>query len=295
MLDSPTRQKKVTLKAQAWRQAWRVDFQEHTSSANSGSIAVKEPRNLTAVFTPVDPEEGLATASSQYPGSLTIVWMPPGVNAPPSIERDVEAWTRGGASSRKGPLVRAGIRTVRVFMDDNRALIYAGSEQLQSAIDAVVRFTVAQRETLALELTMSSTWASVDADAPLTHSVTSDQQKHQRHANEMTELSTRMKAMHLRISQALEQLDATLEDSSKRIYAELVLAAGLWERIEQLEEPIEFAMDHYEVANTRLIEAKYAAKEQRNAIIGHVLEAGIILLLLYQNYPLVEKLALQLH
>ena len=61
-----------------------------------------------------------------------------------------------------------------------------------------------QREALALEATMKSAWASIEADSALTHSVSRRHQKQQRHVNEMTELSTRMRADWLRIANALE-------------------------------------------------------------------------------------------
>ena len=131
---------------------------------------------------------------------------------------------RDGASSVRQTPVRATIRTVRVIWHDTRALIYTNAEQLQGAIDAVIRFTIAERETTALERAMDSTWASMDADAPLTYAVTSRQQKQQQHVNELTELATRMKAMYLRVSKALEQLDPALGELSKRLYSELASA-----------------------------------------------------------------------
>ena len=45
---------------------------------------------------------------------------------------------------------------------------------------------------------------------------------------------------------------------------------------------IQFALDQYELANTRLIEAKQAYKERVNAVVGYVFEAAIIALLGYQ-------------
>ena len=71
----------------------------------------------------------------------------------------------------------------------------------------------------------------------------------------MTEIVTRMKADWLRIANSLEQLDPTLAEASKRVFAELVNGAALYDRMEMLEAPIEFAMNQYELANTRLIEA----------------------------------------
>ena len=134
MLNKATQQEPVSLKAQAWR----VDFQERPSMADLGSVVIKEPRNVNAVLARVDVEEALASGRTESGGSLIIVWMAPGVNTPSSIEHDVEAWMRDGASSVRQTPVRATIRTVRVIWHDSRALIYTSAEQLQDAIDATI-------------------------------------------------------------------------------------------------------------------------------------------------------------
>ena len=172
--------------------------------------------------------------------------------------------------------MRADVRTLRVVWDESRALIYASSSDIRYALDAIVRFSVAQKEALALEMTMKSAWASIEADAGLTHAVTARQQKRQRHVNEMTEIATRMKVAWLRISRSLEQLDPTIPAPSKRLFAELVSASSLFDRVEMLEDPVQFALDHYEISNTRLIETGLARTERFSSIFGY----GIIIVLL---------------
>jgi hypothetical protein len=55
----------------------------------------------------------------------------------------------------------------------------------------------------------------------------------------------------------------------------------LYDRLELLEDRVQFALDHYEIINTRLGEARFAYREQRDAMIGHTTQLGIVLLLLY--------------
>jgi len=277
-MDASNQQEHPILQAQAWG----VVFLEKSRGVEPGAIVIKEPRSMAAVLMPVDAAAALAATGPDSGDSLTIVWIPTEFTTPPSDERGVEAWVEGGGDPLRQAPVRAGIRTVRVFWQTTRALIYASAEQLQDAIDAVIRFTVAQRETIALETRMDSAWAHLDADAPLTHAVTSRHQKRQQHVNEMTEMVARMRVTYLRLSNSLEQLDRTISESSKRLYTELTLAAGLYDRLDQLEEPIQFAQDQYELANTRLIEAKNAAREHLHAITEFGLELGIILLLVFQ-------------
>jgi hypothetical protein len=115
---------------------------------------------------------------------------------------------------------------VRIFWNPCRALIYASSANVSSALDAVIRFTVAECDTIELEKEMDLTWAAIQADAPLTRSIIPRRQLKQPHVAAMTVTATDMKAKFLRIGRALEQLDPSLEASSKRIYAELVLASA---------------------------------------------------------------------
>jgi hypothetical protein len=302
MLDMPakTEQERPAAFIKAWRVAFRKDANDIASKINQPHrlitylwspnaekdaddiasdlvVEVKQPRHLIAYLCPTNAADVLAEATPQSEDSFTILWVPRDTNSSDSTERYLEDWARGGNTA----VVRAGVRTVRIFWNFSRALIYASAQNIDAALNAVIRFTVAQRATIALVADMGATWAAIEADTPLTHSVTARQQRKQSHVNEMTERATRMNAALLRITEALEQLDSSLEESSKRIYAELVLAGTLYDRLELLEDQVEFALEHYEIANTRLIEAKFAYREQRDAMIGHASQAAIILLLLY--------------
>jgi hypothetical protein len=148
---------------------------------------------------------------------------------------------RRAGEKRREARVRADVRTLRVVWDESRALIYASNSDIRSALDAIARFSVAQKEALALEATMKSAWASIETDTGLTHAVTKREQKRQRHVNEMTEIATRMRVTWLRVSRSLEQLDPALAAPSKRLFAELVSAASLYDRVEMLEDPVQFA------------------------------------------------------
>ena len=257
--------------------AWRVAFAEGLKTPPEGveTIEIVEPRTVTALLTPVGPSVALAPAGPQTADALTLIWMPPGANMPATIERDVDEWV-GDAGVRKEVNVRAEVRTLRVVWSESRAVIYGNEGDLPFALDAILRFSVTQREALALEATMRSTWATIDADAALTHALTMRDLKMQQHVNRMTEVTTRMKMAWLRIFRSLEQLNPTLPDPSKRIFAELASAASLYDRMETLEGTMQFALDHYEISNTRLIDMYLARIDRVNSIFGY----GIIIVLL---------------
>jgi hypothetical protein len=260
--------------------AWRVAFSARAEGADPAQIIIREPRNLVATVTPVEVQDTLSRRTPEDDGSLDIVWAPPGANFPANVEHEVESWVEDAATPTRRLPVRAGIRTVRVFWHDGRALLYANPEQVSDAIDAIVRFTLAEREITALEDAIASNWATIDADASLTHSVQRRDQRRQPHVDAMTRLATRMQTARLRVERALEQLDPRLSESSKRLYAELTEAASLHDRLDHVDEPIQFALDQYELANTRLIEAKTASLDRKHALVGHALEVAVVLLLL---------------
>ena len=280
MLEVATRKAEPTIPAQAWR----VEYAEGAIFRADAveTIEIAEPVKVTALLAPLDASDALLRTEPETDGSLTVVWLPSAVKTPATIERDADEWIRAGGARRKEANVRADVRTVRVLWGEGRVLIYSSPGDLRFALDAAVRFNVAQRKTLALEAVMKSAWASIEANSALTYAVTRRQLTRQRHVNEMTEIAARMMTAWLRISNCLEQLDPALADPSKRLFAELVSAAALHDRMEMLEDPIEFAMDQYELANTRLIEADVALKERTIAIVGFALEAAIIALLGYQ-------------
>lgn len=261
--------------------AWRIEFEEGSKPGRDGAEAIEiaEPRNVTALLIPLPPSDALAQGDLGPAGALTVVWMPPGANTPATIERDVDEWMRGAGTERKEANARADVRTVRALWGKRRAVIYASEGDLRHALDAVLRFSVARREALALEATMKSTWASIEADAELTHALTPRDRKRQPHINEMTQVVTRMKIAWLRVHRSLEQLDPALADPSKRLFAELVAAVSLFDQVETLEAQVQFALDHYEIINTRLIDMSLVRQERIESIVGYGL---VIMLLLVQ-------------
>ena len=252
--------------------AWRISFEDVGKDPPSGAV-ISEPRHVAATAQPIPVEAALADPGTDD-GSLLVIWLPTGQAAPAALERDAELWISQCSYYR--PAVRANIRTNRVVWANTRALIYAAPDGFQDTLDAVRRFTLIARETSALEKQMKATWPMVGKHIGLTHAVRSRQQRRQAEVNRMTEMATAMKMSYLRIQAAIEQHDPGISTASKRLAAELVLQAGIHDRLDILDEPIQFALDHYELANTRLTEHKGYAREM-------VLMGVIVFLLLVQT------------
>jgi hypothetical protein len=260
----------------AQAQAWRISYLPAAPAEPPALAVINEPHNVVAVATPVEMSDVLADGPGRLAraldDSLLVVWVPSGAGNTVDLDSRLHAWIRRDLPANQSP-VHASIKTVRVTVTDTRAVIYAAPEHLSDTMDAVARFVLAARQTVALEARMAATWPHIKAHTPLTHAVTRQQQKLQPQVNQLTEQATEMKAMHLRLQTALEQLDPTLSGTSKRIYADLADAAALHDRVEMLEDPIQFALDHYELANWRLTEIGAARR-------GQVLEVAIVIILL---------------
>ena len=237
--------------------SWRVQFKLNPVVADERSVAIHEPRNIFARYTPADIRTPPATVTDDGGRSLAVLWMPPG--ASPDLET---SWIADipAASTASNRVVRAGLRTARVVWTDTRAIIYAAAEQLDEALDAVARFTVVERDTRVLEAKMASLWPCIDRDTRLTHTVRQrDQWLRKGKVNRLTDNVTQMSSAALRLEASLEQLDPGLQSNSKRLFGELALQAELEDRLELLGEPIDFAVEHYELINSRMIEAKQAS------------------------------------
>ena len=264
-LDKPVAQ------PQLQAQAWRIAFLPQAPDQEPPLAVINEPVDVVAVASPLDLNLAMAISPAPSDDSLTVIWVPSSAGAV-DLDSALQAWIRRELRPHQAP-VHATIKTVRVTCSEKRSIIFAAPEHLSDAMDAVVRFTLAARETSALEVQMAALWPKIKAHAPLTHAVTRAHERLQPQVDRLTEQATEMKAAHLRLQTALEQLDPTLSVTSKRMYGDLADAATLHDRVEMLEDPIQFACDHYELANWRLTEIGAARK-------GHVLEVLIIVILL---------------
>jgi outer membrane protein OmpA-like peptidoglycan-associated protein len=231
--------------------AWRVTFRVPASEADFGSLVPDAPRPLVAVREEFDVTEALDAASPETESTeFVIIWAPPGAT---SVERRVESWV--GAQS---PLLRASISTIRVVWSNNRAMFFCAPEPSESGYDAVVRFTVIMREAAALDEQMASVWRSMNEHVRF--AVGSPAWSKRKEINLAAKKAVETKMALLRTQTSLEQLDAKLASTSKRLCAEMILAANLHDRLEVMEDPLQFANDRYEIVNARLIESNYARK-----------------------------------
>jgi hypothetical protein len=282
---------------QSAAQAWCVSFEPTPPNDQFPLLVIEQPHCLFAVARPLAVVDALMERAvvqhgasvrsswrrtgavpqrSELRKSLILIWVPADVAIPRDLEQRLETWLLEGLGSKRS-VIRSGLRTSRIIWTDDRAVIHTSAEQVMDVRDAVIRFTIASRETLILEQQMAENWPTIDARTSRSHNVPLRGQTRQADVKQVTEQVSHMRATLLRLETALEQLDPALSSTSKRLYAELSEQARLHDRLEVLEDPIEFAVDHYELANSRLIEAKNAAREYFvGSLIAVLLAAELI-------------------
>ncbi len=243
--------------------AWRVTFKAPTTEADFGSLVPDAPRPFVAVREEFNVTDALDALTPKLESTeFVVIWAPPGAT---TVEHGVESWV--GTPS---PPLRASISTIRVLWSNNRAVLFCAAEAFESGYDAVVRFTVIMREVCSLDEQMADVWRSVNKHLHLVHA--SIARGKRKEVNQAYEKAVELKLMFLRTQTSLEQLSTKLDSTSKRLCAEMILAANLHDRLEMMENSIQFVNDHYEIVNTRLFESK-------NATRGMWLEGFIALLI----------------
>lgn len=266
-----------TLQVQAWRIAYLATLPEEQAAL----AVIREPSPLVAVANPIPLAEALAMPAAPE-DQLLAIWVPPGAGNS-ELDAELQAFLARDLAKNRSPF-HASIKTIRVICSETRAVIHASPEQLADGMDAVARFALAARQTAALEVQMTATWSQIKAHTPLTHTIARRQERLQPQVNALTERAADMKTLQLRLQTALEQLDPALSGTSKRMYADLAEAAGLWNRLDMLEDPIQFALDHYELVNWRLSEAATARKSNTLEILIVIILLGDLVLRGYEYF-----------
>ena len=243
-------------------QALRISFRTAAQPDETALLVVDAPLPVAAVSESIAPETALEV-NGDNDDSLRVLWIPSSGSSALEFE---SAWAKiaedNGRASGDPRIVRAGLRTSRVIWSEKRAVICCAQDQFEETLDAILRFTLAERQTVKLERGVQDIWPKIKTHTPLTHTGVRRRRRKDRAAvAQVTEQVTQMTTTLLQLQTALEQLDPALGGNSKRLYAELVLQAAIYERLEMLEDPIEFAMEHYELANTRILDAKTASNE----------------------------------
>ena len=239
--------------------SWRFTFSKMGAAfdrENGSSVTVLHGlAEAEVVSQPIDLANVTGESDNARPkGALDIIWLPPSAGSTQDLERRLEA---AGAEDHRPP-IRASLRSTRVVWTASCVLIAAAPDQLDNSLDAVIRFTLAERSMTNLEREMMALWSGIDMAKTLTHSVGRRQLTQRRKLDALTERATELSVEFMKLESAIEQLDSRISTGSKRLYAELVLQAAIHDRLETLADPVDYADEIFERANSQLSEARYA-------------------------------------
>ena len=266
--------------------AWSIEFASAAPTDGRAYIQVAEPATAYAVLTPLALAD--AKARSGADDTLTVVGLPLSAEQSLAGEQELLSWI-GETDKRGRPPMRASARTARAVVCDNRALIYARDEHIGDALDGLLRFVVLERQVRFQEEALRRLWPAMDADFELTHALAPGYNQRQAAVNEMTELAGRAKASNLRTGIALAQMNPALTDPSKRFFGEFAVVSGMHERYDSMIDPLTYAVETYERANTRMIETRNAAKERTHFLFEFILMAVIVVLIAWELLQMMNE------
>lgn len=246
-------------------------------------LRIAEPADVFASGFALDPQALLQDPPREGAERLTVLWVAEG-SASSISEAQRDAWLAAALNHDFPKPLRASMRGTRITFGPARALITGPHDVLNDALDALLRFAQVEGALQKLEHDVHGNWDAVAEDSPLLHEPGAIARERRPSVATRMQEAAGMKASFLRISLAAEQLDPRLTDASKRLFGELANAAAIYDRIEMLDDPVQFMLDHYEIILTRKDEMGARNEENHAAFWSHALEVVIILVLLYQAF-----------
>jgi hypothetical protein len=206
---------------------------------------------------PVPVDEALAHAGPD----IVLITVASGQAASYELQARIERWAQAGGTE-SWPCVDLALRS-RVIWSPTRAAVIGPSEAMGDAVPAVLLQSWLAAETSGLEQEVDEIWPALDADSRLTHAVSRRDLREQKRVNVLTRQVTGLRGRRIWAERMVDRPDAGLTPPSRRLFLELARQSEIADRLEGLEDPIEFAQDLYESANDRLTEFRYFSTELR--------------------------------
>ncbi|MHB2169578.1 hypothetical protein [Alsobacter sp. R-9] len=209
-----------------------------------------------ATFPPEDP--------GRLAGTIDVAVVAAGASAPIEVRRDVEAWA-GDTRDPSWPVLDFAGRA-RVIWTPTRVAVLGTAEQASDAVPAAVALAWLAQAVTRMEDEARAIWSRLEGDVPLTHAVGVADLGQQPHVDDMTRRGWRLRTAHVTLTR-LGERPGDLPPASLRLYRELMLQAGLSDRLASMEDTIECIQDLYESATDRLTEFSYFRREYRIEVL----------------------------
>lgn len=248
--------------------AWRIEFANEARPGTEELLAFRQPRPSWAYTRPLEVETALTSVAgpSAPDPAVTFVFLPAGAATPFETQKKAESWMASRGDEHGAP-IEILYRSERLLWRAGRAVLFGTSSSCAEMISAVARFSRCEAILRELEQASEASWNTLEADIPLTHSVTARDLKHQSHVDEMTRAAAGRRIAFTRLQMAIESPGPELAGPARRIFAELAVQASTVERLKAVDDTIEIAEDLYELANDRLSEFRYFLREYRIEVL----------------------------
>ena len=256
----------------------RIRFaREHSKNAEAAVITkFFEPQPYVAVKEHVPIEQWL-TNENQVNASegFHFLFLPDALSTM-DLRRETEAWLDKINGMAETPAVELVATPNRIIWHRHRVVVLGEKNVSEEAFMALVEFGFFESELRKLESKLQDYFAICPRDICLTHGVGSSDLRRQAHVNKMTQQITSSRMEFLRLIPCFDKLYGRLTPHTKPIIGELTKKTRVWnDRIEAVDDQLEFLEDLYELANDRLTEFKYFRGES-------TLELWIIALLVLE-------------
>ena len=162
------------------------------------------------------------------------------------------------------------------------AVVIGGVERFDEILPGLIQFAFYEGELRKLEHEMEADWLTAEADIPFTHSVDRDAPLPAR-ACRYHDSAGYAAPDAVRARACLQKPSPAMAGSARRLAGELAVQAEVVERLGHVDDRLEVFEDLYELANDRLSEFSYFAREFR-------LELWIVLLLLAELIVMIADL-----
>lgn len=174
------------------------------------------------------------------------------------------------------PAIELFARPYRIVWLPSRAVVLGGDRLTEEMFSALVEFASLENRLRKLEAKITDCLEVCQNDISLMHAVGPQDLLRQTHVNKMTEQITSSRMEFIRLTPCFNNLYGGLTPQTKHVIKELTEKTRVRDdRIEALEDQLEFLWDLYELANDRLTEFSYFRREA-------LLELGIIALLVLE-------------
>ncbi len=214
---------------------------------------------------------------------LRLLLIPSGAASPFEFQRQAEAWIRETGVAIGEPVVDLQLRSERIMWRPGNAVVIGGVERFDEILPGLIQFAFYEGELRKLERELEADWLTAEADIPLTHSVDRNALLRREHVDTMTRQATLRRMRFARLAPCLQKPSPALAGSARRLAGELAVQAEVVERLGHVDDRLEVFEDLYELANDRLSEFSYFAREFR-------LELWIVLLLLAELIVMIADL-----